>query len=200
MVIFFYNLLELALGWNVNFRLFFLQIYLEAKDSKLWQDRKIRVLYALANCGIQQKDFELASSILDTIFDLESSKDSKAKLRSMQGRLFLQLGDLVTAMKFFEEASKLRSNEEAVDTLIDKSFVSDCLQVFLHLFSVFYDFKEHYYCIHKNTPPCPSNQILPTYISTFFVFVFRYPLQAIIIWKLLNFWPKQKNLTQAQHQ
>ena len=105
--------------------LFFLQIYLEAKDSKLWQDRKIRVLYALANCGIQQKDFELASSILDTIFDLESSKDSKAKLRSMQGRLFLQLGDLVTAMKFFEEASKLRSNEEAVDTLIDKSFVSD---------------------------------------------------------------------------
>ena len=127
--------------------LFFLQIYLEAKDSKLWQDRKIRVLYALANCGIQQKDFELASSILDTIFDLESSKDSKAKLRSMQGRLFLQLGDLVTAMKFFEEASKLRSNEEAVDTLIDKSFVSDCLQVFLHLFPVFFDFREHYYCI-----------------------------------------------------
>ena len=127
--------------------LFFLQIYLEAKDSKLWQDRKIRVLYALANCGIQQKDFELASSILDTIFDLESSKDSKAKLRSMQGRLFLQLGDLVTAMKFFEEASKLRSNEEAVDTLIDKSFVSDCLQFFLHLFPVFYDFREHYYCI-----------------------------------------------------
>ena len=129
--------------------IFFLQIYLEAKDSKLWQDRKIRVLYALANCGIQQKDFELASSILDTIFDLESSKDSKAKLRSMQGRLFLQLGDLVTAMKFFEEASKLRSNEEAVDTLIDKSFVSDFLQVFLPLclFPVFYDFREHYYCI-----------------------------------------------------
>ena len=123
--------------------IFFLQIYLEAKDSKLWQDRKIRVLYALANCGIQQKDFELASSILDTIFDLESSKDSKAKLRSMQGRLFLQLGDLVTAMKFFEEASKLRSNEEAVDTLIDKSFVSDFLQVFLPLclFPVFYDFR-----------------------------------------------------------
>ena len=117
--------------------LFFLQIYLEAKDSKLWQDRKIRVLYALANCGIQQKDFELASSILDTIFDLESSKDSKAKLRSMQGRLFLQLGDLVTAMKFFEEASKLRSNEEAVDTLIDKSFVSDCLQVFFASFLCF---------------------------------------------------------------
>ena len=125
--------------------LFFLQIYLEAKDSKLWQDRKIRVLYALANCGIQQKDFELASSILDTIFDLESSKDSKAKLRSMQGRLFLQLGDLVTAMKFFEEASKLRSNEEAVDTLIDKSFVSDFLQVFLPLclFPVFYDYNEY---------------------------------------------------------
>jgi len=114
----------------------------EAKDSKLWQDRKIRVLYALANCGIQQKDFELASSILDTIFDLESSKDSKAKLRSMQGRLFLQLGDLVTAMKFFEEASKLRSNEEAVDTLIDKSFVSIASNNYLEAFEFLTKAKE----------------------------------------------------------
>ena len=173
--------------------LFFLQIYLEAKDSKLWQDRKIRVLYALANCGIQQKDFELASSILDTIFDLESSKDSKAKLRSMQGRLFLQLGDLVTAMKFFEEASKLRSNEEAVDTLIDKSFVSDCLQVFLHLFSVFYDFKEHYYCIHKNTPPCPSNQILPTYLYfNLFCFCFQVSIASNNYLEAFEFLTKAK--------
>lgn len=96
----------------------------EAKGSELWKERKIRVLYALANCGIQQKDFELASTILNQIYDFESTKESKAKIRSIQGRLFLQLGDLFTAMRFFDEAADLRANENALDTLIDKSCLS----------------------------------------------------------------------------
>jgi hypothetical protein len=68
---------------------------LEAKkeSTDLWVERKIRVLYALANCGIQQRDFEMGSTILDQVFILEKVDEEKAKVRSIQGRVFLQLGD-----------------------------------------------------------------------------------------------------------
>ena len=58
----------------------------------MWLERKIRVLYALANCCIQQKDYELASKVLDQVHDLEETRDNQAKVRSIQGRMFLQLG------------------------------------------------------------------------------------------------------------
>jgi len=97
----------------------------ETKGSILWLERKIRVLYALANCCIQQKDYELASKVLDQVHDLEETRDNQAKVRSIQGRMFLQLGDLVTAMTFFDEAAKLRpQTTENVDSLVDKSCLS----------------------------------------------------------------------------
>ena len=83
--------------------LFYSLFIAEAKGSKLWIERKIRVLYALANCSIQQKDYDLASKVLDQVHDLEDSRENKAKVRSIQGRMFLQLGDLVTAMSFFDD-------------------------------------------------------------------------------------------------
>ena len=91
----------------------------------MWLERKIRVLYALANCCIQQKDYELASKVLDQVHDFEETRDNQAKVRSIQGRMFLQLGDLVTAMTFFDEAAKLRpQTTENVDSLVDKSCLS----------------------------------------------------------------------------
>ena len=92
----------------------------------MWIERKKRVLYALANCGIQQNDFESASKVLDQVLELEDSKAEKAKVRSLQGRVFLQLGDLVAAMKFFEEAAKLSQEESgpSVEALIDQSCLS----------------------------------------------------------------------------
>lgn len=65
----------------------------------------------------------MASAILDQIHDLEKSAITKAHVRSIQGRVFLQLGDLLTAMKFFEQASSLRPDPD-VDSLIDKSCLS----------------------------------------------------------------------------
>lgn len=109
-------------------------VFLDASD--LWLGRKIRVLYALANCGIQQKDFEMASALLDQIHDLEKSDVTKAQVRSIQGRVFLQLGDLMTAMKFFDQASALRSEDDNVDSLIDKS----CLSIASNNYIEAYDF------------------------------------------------------------
>ena len=117
--------------------------FLEAKGSPLWQERQIRVLYALANCGIQQKDYELASSILDQIYKIESTKKSKAKIRSLQGRLFLQLGDLVAAGQFFDEAALLRS-DEAVDTLIDKSCLAIASNNYLEAYELLTKANEKY--------------------------------------------------------
>ena len=67
----------------------------------------------------------MASSILDQIHHLETANANKAKVRSIQGRMFLQLGDLLSAMKFFDEASSLRpKTSDNVDSLIDKSCLS----------------------------------------------------------------------------
>ncbi len=97
----------------------------EAKGSQLWVERKICVLYALANCGLQQKDYELASRTLDQVHDLEPSKANQAKVRSSQGRMFLQLGDLTAAMDFFDKAAALRPTEEdKLANLVDRSCVS----------------------------------------------------------------------------
>ena len=95
-------------------------------NCQMWTDRKKRVLYALANCGIQQKDFESASKVLDQVLQLEEVEAEKAKVRSLQGRVFLQLGDLVAAMKFFDEAAKLNPGESgpSVEALIDQSCLS----------------------------------------------------------------------------
>ena len=89
------------------------------------------MLYALANCGVQQKDYELASKVFDQVLQLEEEGAAKAKIRSIQGRVFLQLGDLVAAMKFFEEAATLLNDTKnsegtttSVETLIDQSCLS----------------------------------------------------------------------------
>ena len=89
------------------------------------------MLYALANCGVQQKDYELASKVFDQVLQLEEEGAAKAKIRSIQGRVFLQLGDLVAAMKFFEEAATLLNDAKnsegtttSVETLIDQSCLS----------------------------------------------------------------------------
>ena len=104
-----------------------ISILLEAKGQRIWLDRKKRVLYALANCGVQQKDYELASKVFDQVLQLEEKASEKAKIRSLQGRVFLQLGDLVAAMKFFEEAASLSDKDDSlssVDSLIDQSCLS----------------------------------------------------------------------------
>ncbi len=59
---------------------------------QLWTERKMRVLYSLANCAIQQKDIEIATRTLDDVFELETSSENKANVRSIQGRMFLQIG------------------------------------------------------------------------------------------------------------
>ena len=89
------------------------------------------MLYALANCGVHQKDYELASKVFDQVLQLEEEGAAKAKIRSIQGRVFLQLGDLVAAMKFFEEAATLLNDAKnsegtttSVETLIDQSCLS----------------------------------------------------------------------------
>ena len=119
-----------GLRLNIIFQSYFLFVS-EARGSRLWIERKIRVLYAIANCGLQQKDYELASGVLDQVHDLEEHVVERAKVRSVQGRMFLQLGDLSAAVHFFGEAARLRPGPSA-ETLIDESCVSigKCFKTF----------------------------------------------------------------------
>lgn len=97
----------------------------EIKDSlALWKQRQLRVMYSLANCAVQQKDFELATSTLNALCDMEA-EENRANIKSLQGRVFLQLGDIVTAMQYFEAASNLRNGQDLqCDGLLDSASLS----------------------------------------------------------------------------
>lgn len=136
----------------------------EAKGSKLWLERKIRVLYSLSNCAIQQKDYELASSVLDQIHDLEPQQENKAKVRSIQGRMFLQLGDLFAAMNFFDEAAGLRSQTtENIDSLVDRS----CLSIASN------NYAEALELLTKANEKCPHDPIVINNMSVCLLYLGR---------------------------
>jgi len=97
-------------------------------DSALtcWKDRERQVLYSLINCCIHHQDYESALKCLDLLKDKEL-KENEASLLAAFGRLYLQLGNLLKADKYFNQASLLRPQDNVegqVDGLMDSAFLA----------------------------------------------------------------------------
>ncbi|XP_033843803.1 trafficking protein particle complex subunit 12 [Periophthalmus magnuspinnatus] len=72
---------------------------------KLWKSRLSRVMYSMANCLLLMKDYILAVETYQSIIQYEPKQ--KVQLLSAIGRIFLQIGDVKTAEKYFQDVEKV---------------------------------------------------------------------------------------------
>lgn len=98
----------------------------ESVAAQLWQRREVQVLHSIVNCAILQKDFEMAVSTLESIFDKAILSDAeRVRVLSNVGRVYLQLGDVTAASSAFarakDKAEKVVSDKQAVDGEVDQS-------------------------------------------------------------------------------
>ncbi|KAJ8353149.1 hypothetical protein SKAU_G00207160 [Synaphobranchus kaupii] len=71
---------------------------------QLWRSRLCRVMYSMANCLLMMKDYVLAVETYHSIIHYEP--EQKSQLLSGIGRIFLQIGDIKMAEKYFEDVEK----------------------------------------------------------------------------------------------
>ncbi|XP_073682826.1 trafficking protein particle complex subunit 12 [Garra rufa] len=93
---------------------------------QLWRSRLSRVMYSMANCLLMMKDYVLAVETYHSIIEYEP--EQKVQLLSGIGRIFLQIGDIRTAEKYFldvEKAcqSKGKTPDEDTSVLMNRAFV-----------------------------------------------------------------------------
>uniref|UniRef100_A0A4W4F212 Trafficking protein particle complex subunit 12 n=1 Tax=Electrophorus electricus TaxID=8005 RepID=A0A4W4F212_ELEEL len=91
---------------------------------QLWRSRLSRVMYSMANCLLMMKDYVLAVATYHSIIQYEPQQS--VQLLSGIGRIFLQIGDIKTAEKYFQEVDKAcQEKGPAQDTaVLMNSFVS----------------------------------------------------------------------------
>jgi len=108
------------------------QVWLDATPEEIqsaescWKDRERQVLSALVNNAIAASDIQSAIKCLDMLCGVES-EERRAALYAAYGRLYLQLGNLARADKWFAAASKLRDPnkpEDQLDGLMDSAFLA----------------------------------------------------------------------------
>uniref|UniRef100_A0A3B4XLV4 Trafficking protein particle complex subunit 12 n=1 Tax=Seriola lalandi dorsalis TaxID=1841481 RepID=A0A3B4XLV4_SERLL len=93
---------------------------------KLWQSRLSRVMYSMANCLLLMKDYVLAVETYHSIIQYEPQQ--RVQLLSGIGRIFLQIGDVKTAERYFqdvEEACQMKGSQSSHTTcmLMNRAFV-----------------------------------------------------------------------------
>ncbi|XP_060919538.1 trafficking protein particle complex subunit 12 [Labrus mixtus] len=71
---------------------------------KLWRSRLSRVMYSMANCLLLMKDYVLAVETYHSTIQYEPQQ--RVQLLSGIGRIFLQIGDVKTAERYFQDAEK----------------------------------------------------------------------------------------------
>jgi len=105
-------------------------VWLEAKPEeregarRRWRGRERQILSSLVNCSMSVGDYESAVKCLDMLAEVEE-EGKQATLKSAYGRLYLQLGNLELADKYFAEAAKLRSgSEQELEGLLDSAFLA----------------------------------------------------------------------------
>ncbi|KAM9842137.1 trafficking protein particle complex subunit 12 [Aulostomus maculatus] len=74
------------------------------ESLKLWRSRLSRVMYSMANCLLLMKDYVLAVETYHSIIQYEPQQ--RVQLLSGIGRIFLQIGDIKTAEKYFQDVEK----------------------------------------------------------------------------------------------
>ncbi|KAM8914622.1 trafficking protein particle complex subunit 12 [Spinachia spinachia] len=93
---------------------------------KLWRSRLNRVMYSMANCLLLMKDYILAVETYHSIIQYEPQQ--RVQLLSGIGRIFLQIGDVNTAERYFldvEKACQTAGSQPAHATcvLMNRAFV-----------------------------------------------------------------------------
>ncbi|XP_061598993.1 trafficking protein particle complex subunit 12 [Cololabis saira] len=92
---------------------------------KLWRSRLSRVMYSMANCLLLMKDYVLGVETYHSIIQYEPQQ--RAQLLSGIGRIFLQIGDVKMAQRYFQDVEKAcqvkGSLGHATCVLMNRAFV-----------------------------------------------------------------------------
>uniref|UniRef100_A0A3Q2P253 Trafficking protein particle complex subunit 12 n=1 Tax=Fundulus heteroclitus TaxID=8078 RepID=A0A3Q2P253_FUNHE len=93
---------------------------------KLWRSRLSRVMYSMANCLLLMKDYVLAVETYHSIIQYEPQQ--RVQLLSGIGRIFLQIGDVKTAERYFQDVenayqTKGSNLSHATCVLMNRAFV-----------------------------------------------------------------------------
>jgi len=91
---------------------------------QLWQAREIRILYGIGNCLLSIKEYALAMKILSEI--IKKEPENKPAILSAVGRLYLQLGDIPLAKKYFKKVEKISLGDPKTLTIsvMNRGFVA----------------------------------------------------------------------------
>ncbi|XP_030054780.1 trafficking protein particle complex subunit 12 isoform X1 [Microcaecilia unicolor] len=92
---------------------------------QLWRSRLGRVMYSMANCLLMMKDFVLAVDAYHIV--IKYCPDQEPQLLSGIGRIFLQIGDIKTAEKYFQDVEKVTQNldghQHKITVLMNRAFL-----------------------------------------------------------------------------
>ncbi|KAM4625908.1 trafficking protein particle complex subunit 12 [Polymixia lowei] len=91
---------------------------------QLWRSRLNRVMYSMANCLLLMKDYILAVETYHSIIQYEPQQ--RVQLLSGIGRIFLQIGDIKTAERYFqdvENADKESHSSHTTYVSMNRAFV-----------------------------------------------------------------------------
>ncbi|KAK1171867.1 trafficking protein particle complex subunit 12-like [Acipenser oxyrinchus oxyrinchus] len=93
---------------------------------QLWRSRLCRVKYSMANCLLLMKDYVLAVDMYHSIIQYEP--EQQPQLLSGIGRIFLQIGDIKTADKYFQDMEKVFTTKgddpnQSTLVLMNRAFV-----------------------------------------------------------------------------
>uniref|UniRef100_A0A8C5U699 Trafficking protein particle complex subunit 12 n=1 Tax=Malurus cyaneus samueli TaxID=2593467 RepID=A0A8C5U699_9PASS len=83
---------------------------------QLWRSRLGRVMYSMANCLLMMKDYVLAVDAYHTV--IKYYPQQEPQLLSGIGRIFLQIGDIKTAEKYFQDVEKVTHKLEGLQSQI----------------------------------------------------------------------------------
>lgn len=94
---------------------------------QLWRSRLGRVMYSMANCLLMMKDYVLAVEAYHAV--IKYYPQQEPQLLSGIGRIFLQIGDIKTAEKYFQDAENVIQNlvnkdepEKKIIVLMNRAF------------------------------------------------------------------------------
>ncbi|XP_009273877.1 PREDICTED: trafficking protein particle complex subunit 12 isoform X3 [Aptenodytes forsteri] len=92
---------------------------------QLWRSRLGRVMYSMANCLLMMKDYVLAVDAYHTV--IKYYPQQEPQLLSGIGRIFLQIGDIKTAEKYFQDVEKathkLDGLQSQIMVLMNRAFL-----------------------------------------------------------------------------
>ncbi|XP_078397805.1 trafficking protein particle complex subunit 12 [Cetorhinus maximus] len=97
-------------------------------SMQLWRSRLGRVMYSMANCLLMMKDYVLAINMYHSV--IQYQPEQEPQLLSGIGRLLLQIGDIKTAEKYFQEVEKVSPR---LGNELQQNIIIQMNRAFLHL-------------------------------------------------------------------